>query len=150
MVNLTDLTTEESRRTALDSTGRLGDFKYHSTSDLDGLTPEETEEHQRIAEEIELVACYNDQIERSERRTRIKNPKNYDRLLKACRALEVNVEKPSSDDVTTMRRQLINIMGYSKLIANHGEKVLTCDARPERVIEVYKDCIQRAKGIQLD
>ncbi len=138
----------EERRKALHNTEMLDDFVYDL--DLDGPTLEQTERDQRVAEEIELVACYNDQIERSKRRTIIKKPENYDRLLKACRVSGINVEKPSSDGITIMRRQLINIMGYKKLIANHGEKVLTCDAKPERVIEVYKDCIQRAKGIQLD
>ena len=116
---------------------------------FDDPTAEETEEHQRMAEGIELVTCYSNQIKGREKRARIKDPENYDELLNACRASRVNIEKPSSDDITAMRRQLINIMNYSKLNANCGEKVLTCDAKPERVIKVYKDCIQRAKEIQL-
>jgi len=72
---------------------------------------EETEEHQRMAEDIEFMQAYAPEIEISCRRARMKDPEKYDRLLEATKKAGINVEDIGAD--TDKKRYFImKILGY--------------------------------------
>lgn len=127
--------------------------KLEQTLDLnfDDPTVEETERQQAILEDQRLEDSYIDYCSRPEakkdaRRARLKNPQNYDNLLEA--SVGVNIQSPESEDITMMRRHIINILGYTKLQGHGGEKILTVDAKPSRIVKMYKEYVTRAKDIQ--
>lgn len=71
--------------------------------------------------------------------------KKYSALLIFHKEHNVNLERLGEGDLKWMRRGLINVMGYTRLKGVGGEKVLTVDAKPSRVIETYRSCIIRAQ-----
>lgn len=93
---LTDLTREEDRKRVLDSTSRLADFNY--SLDLDGPTPKQTEEAQRIAEEDEFDSMCSELL----RREKIKK---YVSFLKDVENLRISFKKSEDAD---SKRELLN------------------------------------------
>lgn len=131
-------TTAKERQEALFNRDAV---RYYNLCNIAGIEPEDFELYEQGA----FKQGSADRI--AKRRARLKNPSGYDDLLYYHNSNKVNIEQPNSDDITKMRRGLINLMGYKKLKIAKGEKVLTVDANPARVIEVYRDCIIRAKSI---
>jgi len=115
--------------------------RYYDLCNQAGIEPEDRELYEQGAFEQERPNKI------AKRRARLKYPKRYDHLLDYHNSNKVNIEQPTSDDITKMRRGLINVMRYTKLKITDGERVLTIDAKPPRVLEVYRDCIIRAKAI---
>ena len=132
---LTDLTREGDGKRALDSTERLADFNY--PLDLDGLTPEETEEHQRMAEAIEFSQMQEDYA-RKEMKAK------YEFFLNAVRNSGVNVENIYSNMPTKMRH-LKEIMGYNVLIGEKGKPVKLKDAKSSRIGKAYLHTYNQAR-----
>ncbi len=120
---LTDLTTEEDKKTALNSTDRLADFDYFSY--LDGHTAEETEEHQRMAEEIEL----ND---RCESYLADEMMSKYREFIQAVNYSGINVENVFAN-IPTKTNIFRKIMGYDGLIGKNGKFVSFKDAKTSRI-----------------
>ena len=135
MVNLTDLTTPESRRKALGSTSRLDDFNY--PPDLDGSTLKEIEEHQRIAEAIELNQMQEDYANEEMRA-------KYKSFLSAVRQSGINVEDIYSN-IPAKMRHLIEIMGYEVLIGEKGKAVKLKDAKSSRIGRAYLHTYNQAR-----
>lgn len=96
-----------------------------------------------------IGALEQERLNRIERRkARLENPMRYDDLLDYHNSNKVNIEQPVSDDIIKMRRGLINIMEYKKLKVGKGERVLTIDAKPSGILEVYRNCIIIAKSMK--
>jgi len=138
--NLTFDTTAKARQKALASRDAV---RYYNLCNQAGIEPEDFDLYEQGANEQERP----NKIDK--RRARLKHPYRYDRLLSYHNLNKVNIEQPTSDDITKMRRGLKDIMRYTKLKITEGEKVLIGDAKPPRVIEVYRDCVIRARAIQL-
>ena len=119
---------------------------------FDDPTVQETEMHQKMAEEIELSQSLNKsyglEISARVKRINTKNPERYDRLLVASKKAGIMVEKIGADS-GRKANLLINIMGYSFLKGPKNERILTSSAKPERIGNVYKNCIETAKKIQI-
>ena len=140
--NLTFDETAQKRQEALTNRDAV---RYYNLCNQAGIKPEVPDLYEQGAFEQEKLDG-NNRI--TKRRARLKYPERYDDLLDYHNSNKVNIEQPTSDDITKMRRGLINIMGYIKLKIAKREKVLIGDAKPSRIIEVYRDCIIRAKSIQ--
>ena len=111
---------------------------------FDNPTLDETELHQDMAEAIE----FSDMYEKKEKRARLKHPENYDSLLVAYMDSDINLTSPNSEDITLMRRHIVNILGFPKLQGHGGEKILVVDAKPSRITKMYNEYIHRAESIQ--
>lgn len=132
-------TTAGARQNALASRDAV---KYYVLCNQAGIEPEDRELYERGAFE------QGKEDKLAKRRAKLKYPERYDDLLEYHNSKKVNTEQPTSDDITKMRRGLRNVMGYTKLKIGGGERVSIGDAKPQRIIEVYRDCIIRAKSIQ--
>lgn len=132
-------TTAKERQEALFNRDAI---RYSNLCNIAGIEPEDSELYEQGA----FKQGSADRI--AKRKARLKNPVRYDDLLDYHNSNKVNLEQPVSDDITKMRRGLINIMGYKKLKVGKGERILIIDAKPSRVLEVYRDCIIRAKSIK--
>ena len=111
-------------------------------------TIQDTERHQKMAEEIEISQLYGSEISVRIKRLKTKGPGRYDRLLIASKKAGIKVEEIGADS-GRKANLLINIMDYSFLKGPKNERILTSSATPERVGNVYKRCIETAKKIQI-
>jgi len=96
---------------------------------FDDPTLEETEMHQRMAEEIQLEELYSGNI-------KSKNYKKYERFLGAVTSSGINVEDIFAD-IQIKKRHLREIMGYKALIGKDNVPVPLDNAKDSRIGKVY-------------
>jgi hypothetical protein len=124
---LADSVTEYEGAEDLGGLERLESCNYASL-ELDGPTPEQNEESQMAVEK------------------EINKIKPYIRLYDFHKHSRINTEHPESADIACMRSGIEKILGYTKLIGVRGAKIPINDAKPERILNVYRDAIARGKS----
>jgi len=131
----------EDRESALQGIERLAEFNYSPTLGEDAMP------YFELAVQKPEVRPYLRDRTKTAEKPRVMYPKRYERLLEYHRAHKINLVSPGDEGVGLMRKGLVDCMRYKKLTVGQGERILTSDARPSRVVEVYRDCIDRAKRL---
>lgn len=104
---------------------------------FDDTTAEETERHQRMAEEVEFS-------QRCEVFVREEMQAKYRSLLIAVKESGINIEDVYAD-ILAKKRHLRNIMNYDVLIGKNGEPVKLKDADPSCIGKAYLHICHTAK-----
>ena len=108
---------------------------------FDDPTLEETEQHQKMAEEIEFQQRCSEQLNYYKKI-------RYNKFIKAVALDGVRVEDMYFD-IEIKKRHLREIMGYKVLIGNKGRPVLLNNAKHARISQAYLKTYNTAKRAML-
>ncbi|MDD5192152.1 MAG: hypothetical protein PHH54_00755 [Candidatus Nanoarchaeia archaeon] len=111
--------------------------KRLETLNFDNPTAEETERHQRMAENIEFEQKCEDYLNGERIR-------KYTDFLKAVKQSGINVENILSD-IPAKMRHLRDIMGYEVLIGKNNKPVPLDDAKSSRIGKAYLHTYNQAR-----